>query len=77
MYAGMLVLMYIICFYVCMYAYTCIYVCFLGKYLHAICKAFTADNNGKNSIISLLFSGGAAGALAAGAVTPTDVIKTR
>ena len=66
-----------VCMFVCMYAYTCSYVCFLGKYLHAIYKAFTADNNGKNSIISLLFSGGAAGALAAGAVTPTDVIKTR
>jgi len=44
---------------------------------YANLKKFTEDRNGKNSILSLLFSGGAAGAIAAGAVTPSDVIKTR
>jgi len=45
---------------------------------YANLKAMTSDKTtGSNSIMSLLLSGGTAGALAAAAVTPTDVIKTR
>jgi Mitochondrial carrier protein len=44
---------------------------------YANIKLLMADSNGQNSLSSLLLSGGAAGAIAAAAVTPTDVIKTR
>lgn len=44
---------------------------------YANLKALTADKDGNNSIPSLLISGGTAGSIAAGLVTPTDVIKTR
>ena len=44
---------------------------------YANLKKLLADSNGNNSIISQLGAGGIAGALAAGAVTPSDVIKTR
>eukprot|EP01035_Chromulina_nebulosa_P018922 gene18922-24726_t len=44
---------------------------------YANLKLLVADNNGNNSFASTLFAGGLAGAIAAGAVTPTDVIKTR
>lgn len=45
--------------------------------LYANIKALLADSKGNNSMISVLFSGVTAGAVAAGAVTPTDVVKTR
>lgn len=44
---------------------------------YANLKALVANEKGENSVGSQLFAGGAAGAFAAGAVTPTDVIKTR
>ncbi len=44
---------------------------------YANVKKMMADEQGNNSRLSLLGSGGIAGAFAAGAVTPTDVIKTR
>jgi hypothetical protein len=44
---------------------------------YANLKLLFADKNGNNSFLSLLAAGGLSGALAAGAVTPTDVIKTR
>jgi len=44
---------------------------------YANLKKLLADEQGNNSIGSLLLAGGGAGALAAGAVTPTDVVKTR
>eukprot|EP01038_Epipyxis_sp_PR26KG_P012840 gene12840-17214_t len=44
---------------------------------YANLKKLLADEKGENSILSILMAGGAAGAMAAGAVTPTDVIKTR
>lgn len=44
---------------------------------YANLKKATEDSNGRNSVLSLLFSGGVSGAVAAGAVTPSDVIKTR
>lgn len=40
-------------------------------------KLATADKDGNNSIASTLFSGGFSAAVAAGAVTPADVLKTR
>lgn len=45
--------------------------------LYANLKKAFADKNGDNSLVSMLFAGGLAGASAAGAVTPSDVIKTR
>lgn len=36
-----------------------------------------ADSNGKNTLLQNLAAGGIAGAFASGAVTPTDVVKTR
>ena len=44
---------------------------------YANIKALMADKDGNNSMISNLVAGVAAGALASGAVTPSDVIKTR
>jgi solute carrier family 25 aspartate/glutamate transporter 12/13 len=44
---------------------------------YANLKALLADEKGNNSVASLLAAGGAAGAIAAGMVTPTDVVKTR
>lgn len=44
---------------------------------YANLKALLADERGNNSIGSLLLAGFGAGAVAAGAVTPTDVVKTR
>lgn len=44
---------------------------------YANLKAMLADENGNNSIVSLLVAGGMAGSLAAGLVTPTDVVKTK
>lgn len=44
---------------------------------YANLKKLLADSNGNNSFISVLFAGGLSGAIAAGAVTPTDVVKTR
>jgi solute carrier family 25 (mitochondrial aspartate/glutamate transporter), member 12/13 len=44
---------------------------------YANLKKALADEQGNNSIPSLLLAGGGAGAIAAGAVTPTDVVKTR
>lgn len=44
---------------------------------YANLKKALADENGHNSIGSLLVAGGGAGALAAATVTPTDVVKTR
>jgi succinate dehydrogenase/fumarate reductase flavoprotein subunit len=44
---------------------------------YADLKKLLANEKGENSIPSLLVAGGAAGAIAAAAVTPTDVIKTR
>ena len=44
---------------------------------YANLKKLLANEKGENSIPSLLIAGGAAGAIAAAAVTPTDVIKTR
>lgn len=44
---------------------------------YANLKKVFADSNGNNSLPSLLLAGGVAGAIAASAVTPTDVIKTR
>lgn len=44
---------------------------------YANLKALVANEKGENSVGSQLFAGGIAGAFAAGAVTPTDVIKTR
>jgi Mitochondrial carrier protein len=44
---------------------------------YANIRALMADKNGNNSMISNLLSGTIAGAIAAGAVTPSDVIKTR
>jgi len=44
---------------------------------YANIKKKLADENGNNSFGTTLISGGIAGALAAGAVTPSDVIKTR
>ena len=44
---------------------------------YANIKAMMADKDGNNSMISNLVAGVAAGALASGAVTPSDVIKTR
>ena len=45
--------------------------------LYANLKVAFADKKGDNSVASLLAAGGLAGASAAGAVTPSDVIKTR
>lgn len=45
--------------------------------LYANLKAQLADDKGGNSVLSLLLAGGGAGAVAAGFVTPTDVVKTR
>ena len=44
---------------------------------YANIKAMMADADGSNSMMSNLTAGVAAGALASGAVTPSDVIKTR
>jgi len=44
---------------------------------YANMKLFFAAKDGTNSIPSLLVAGGISGALSAGAVTPTDVVKTR
>ena len=44
---------------------------------YANIKKRLADKDGNNSFGSTLLSGGIAGAIAAGAVTPSDVIKTR
>ena len=44
---------------------------------YANIKKHLADEKGNNSFGSTLLSGGVAGAFAAGAVTPSDVIKTR
>jgi len=44
---------------------------------YANLKAALADSKGKNGIVSQLAAGGVAGAIAAGMVTPSDVIKTR
>lgn len=44
---------------------------------YANIKKYFADENGNNSLGTTLISGGVAGAIAAGAVTPSDVIKTR
>jgi Mitochondrial carrier protein len=44
---------------------------------YANIKAMMADKDGNNSMVSNLVAGVAAGALASGAVTPSDVIKTR
>lgn len=45
--------------------------------LYANVKASLANGRGENSMISVLVSGILSGAVAAGAVTPTDVVKTR
>ena len=50
-------------------------VVFFPGYAHL--KHMFADNNGNNSMTSVLLSGTFAGAISAGAVTPADVIKTR
>lgn len=50
-------------------------VLFFPGYAHL--KRILADENGNNSVPTQLLAGGGAGAFAAGAVTPTDVIKTR
>lgn len=44
---------------------------------YANLKKLFADDTGENSMPSLLAAGGLAGAIAAGAVTPSDVVKTR
>ncbi len=44
---------------------------------YANLKALLADERGNNSFTDNLIAGGVAGAIAAGAVTPTDVVKTR
>lgn len=44
---------------------------------YANIKAMMADEKGENSMVSNLIAGVAAGAIASGAVTPSDVIKTR
>lgn len=44
---------------------------------YANLKAFLADENGENSIASILVAGGVAGSIMAGLVTPADVVKTR
>lgn len=44
---------------------------------YANLKSFLADEQGNNSIGSLLVAGLVAGAMGSGAVTPADVIKTR
>jgi solute carrier family 25 aspartate/glutamate transporter 12/13 len=48
---------------------------FFPSYAHI--KDFFADNNGNASVGAQLMGGTLAGALASGAVTPADVIKTR
>jgi hypothetical protein len=45
--------------------------------LYANVKLAMADSNGHNSLGSVLTAGMLSGAFAAGAVTPTDVVKTR
>jgi Mitochondrial carrier protein len=45
--------------------------------LYANVKAAMADSKGNNSMASVMLSGMLSGAIAAGAVTPTDVVKTR
>ena len=44
---------------------------------YANIRTMMSDKNGENSMISNLIAGTAAGALASGAVTPSDVVKTR
>lgn len=44
---------------------------------YANIRKLLADERGENSMTSTLLSGGLAGAFASGAVTPSDVIKTR
>lgn len=44
---------------------------------YANLKLMLADEKGNNSFADNLLAGGIAGALSAGAVTPTDVVKTR
>lgn len=44
---------------------------------YANLKALMADKDGNNSMASNLIAGVASGAMASGAVTPSDVIKTR
>lgn len=44
---------------------------------YANLKALMADEKGNNSVTTQLLAGGIAGAVGAGAVTPTDVVKTR
>lgn len=44
---------------------------------YANLKASMADEKGNNTMVSNLVAGVTAGAMASGAVTPTDVIKTR
>lgn len=48
---------------------------YFASYSHL--KKVVADENGKNSVPSLLVAGTAAGVVCAAAVTPADVIKTR
>jgi solute carrier family 25 aspartate/glutamate transporter 12/13 len=48
---------------------------FFPGYAHL--KGMFADKDGNNSMLSVLLAGSLGGAIAAGAVTPTDVIKTR
>jgi solute carrier family 25 aspartate/glutamate transporter 12/13 len=48
---------------------------YFASYSHL--KKVVADENGKNSVPSLLLAGTAAGVVCAAAVTPADVIKTR
>ena len=45
--------------------------------MYANIKAAMADSKGENSFPSVLLSGMCAGGIAAAAVTPSDVIKTR